>query len=84
MKSLSQYSITAYWAIAEERAYQSNYWSGLENIYQGVGKLGERLNKVYSELYNKYDVVFFFGADSPQSFEKKISQMIEEFCSSND
>jgi uncharacterized protein len=57
--------IQPYWAVAEEHAMGNDLWKSWPQIYQGSGELGERLDKVYSELLSDYDGVLLMGADSP-------------------
>ena len=68
-----------YWAIAEEQGLTSELWKGFSKISQGEGDLGMRLSKVYSELIDKYDAVFFMGADSPHLSCIYIVQSIRSF-----
>jgi len=58
-------SIEAFWAVAEEAALENPFWSKWPRRLQGGGGLGERLNRVYSELQREFDIVALYGADSP-------------------
>lgn len=71
--------VDTYWAVAEEQGLKSEYWSHSKKIYQGVGDLGMRLHKVYSELNEEYDAVFFMGADSPHLSSVYISEKVRYF-----
>jgi glycosyltransferase A (GT-A) superfamily protein (DUF2064 family) len=79
IKSYSKETIEGYWAIAEKNGFESNSWLGLNNIYQGPGNLGTKLDKVYSELIKDFDIVLFMGSDSPQLESINVNNLIEEF-----
>lgn len=72
-------SLELFWAVAEEQGAASAYWLDHKKVYQGEGDLGTRLNKVYGELINEYDAVFFMGADSPHLSSTYIAEMILQF-----
>ena len=73
-----------YIAVAEENELNHNYWNGDYNkIAQGIGGLGQRLNKVYKELISEYDAVFFFGADSPFINKDVLTSSIQNFITSD-
>ncbi len=81
LKSLQKklYDLDLFWAIAEEQGLTSEYWKDFAKVSQGEGNLGMRLNKVYSDLIEKYDAVFFMGADSPHLSSVYIGKMVNLF-----
>jgi len=70
-------TITPYWALAEEEAYNNEYWNDYDILWTGEGDLGNRLNSIYSTLLKKYDYVIMIGTDSPQLEPKVILNAIE-------
>lgn len=61
----SPYLIEPFWAVAEKNSLSNSCWKSWPQIYQGEGELGNRLDKVYSELLMSHDGVILMGADSP-------------------
>lgn len=78
MKRMNLDSIVA---VAEEDELKNIYYKNFKTIYQGRGNLGARLNRVYSFLKNKYDEVYFIGADSPHISFEKLEKEILTFSS---
>lgn len=74
---------TFYIAVAEESGLDHQIWHDYNKVSQGGGGLGEKLNKVYHELSNKFDAVFFFGADSPFISQNLITTSIDSFLHSD-
>ena len=66
LQNINTYTITRYWAVAEENALEARVWSQFDKIYQGTGGLGERLACVHEALRDSYEGIIFLGADSPQ------------------
>lgn len=58
--------ITAYWAVAELQALQSETWSDLHKLAQGEGSLGARMHYVYDRLLQLHPAALLIGADAPQ------------------
>lgn len=58
--------LTAYWAVAESAALDSNAWLDLPRIAQGPGSLGQRMAHVHRQLRSKHRGVILIGADAPQ------------------
>jgi glycosyltransferase A (GT-A) superfamily protein (DUF2064 family) len=57
---------TPVWAVAEPEGSGHPLWQDLECVTQEVGHLGQRLERVYCRLRERFDRVVFIGADSPQ------------------
>lgn len=55
-----------YWAVAEAQALGHKMWSGLPCLYQGEGNLGQRLARIFEQLWDQHEQVVFLGNDSPQ------------------
>jgi len=51
-------------AVEEKSAVNSEYWSGVETMWQGDGGAGDRYNHVYKQLLKDYDAVFIMGSNS--------------------
>lgn len=54
-----------YWAVAESEALELEFWRSFPRIYQGEGGLGQRLHRVFAELWSRHEQIIFLGADSP-------------------
>lgn len=54
-----------YWAVAEEDAVDHPIWVGFQRVAQGLGGLGERLDRVYRRLLERHPIVLLIGADAP-------------------
>lgn len=59
------FSFDFYWAVAEKDAMSHPFWQGEKSIEQYGDDLGERLYHVYKRMIQKYQKVYFIGADSP-------------------
>lgn len=57
-------TLVPHWAVAEDEAVSR--WNSLPVIRQGTGDLGERLDRVYQELRQRFSGAVLIGADSPQ------------------
>lgn len=55
-----------HWAVAERAALDDACWSDLPRCWQGKGSLGERLHRVYDDLFTHHGRVLLVGADAPQ------------------
>jgi glycosyltransferase A (GT-A) superfamily protein (DUF2064 family) len=58
--------LRAYWAVAEAAAIVEGDWPGLPNLAQEEGGLGERMARIYSQLYDRHRAGLLIGADAPQ------------------
>ncbi len=72
-------NIKSFWAIAESEGLDHSLWQDLPRIYQGDGKLGERLHKVFDQLIDDFDGVVIIGADSPQIGSDDLAVAFEVF-----
>ncbi len=70
-------SIDSFWALAESQAIGQDIWSGLPNLDQGTGSLGERLFHIFETLRPQYKNIIFIGADSPQINHSTIERSTE-------
>ncbi|MCB0341605.1 MAG: glycosyltransferase [Pseudobdellovibrionaceae bacterium] len=61
----SQPDVFPFWAVAEESGCDHPLWKEFPTIYQGMGGLGERQYKIFSDLINTHDGVVLIGADCP-------------------
>lgn len=61
----SSTGIEPIWALAESESLHHPLWEKLDRIYQGEGDLGQRLSCIHDQLFNRFDIVYFIGADSP-------------------
>jgi len=61
----SSNGIEPIWALAESESLHHPLWEKLDRIYQGEGDLGQRLSCIHDQLFNRFDIVYFIGADSP-------------------
>ena len=61
----SSVEIEPIWALAESESLDHPLWEKLDRIYQGEGDLGQRLSCIHDQLFNRFDIVYFIGADSP-------------------
>jgi glycosyltransferase A (GT-A) superfamily protein (DUF2064 family) len=77
-KSLLQ--IDPLWAVAESEALTHHLWQSLDRIYQGEGDLGQRLASIHNQLFERYDLIYFMGADSPHLEAPFLLRAIEDFC----
>ncbi len=59
-------SLTAYWAVAESSAMDTDDWADLPHIAQGEGGLGDRMANVYAAILNQHGSAILIGADAPQ------------------
>ena len=57
---------SVFFAVAESAGMDSPHWQGTDRIFQGVGGLGARMRKVYSNLMENHGYAILLGADSPQ------------------
>ena len=74
----NHFAIAPYWAVAEKQALGAIFWQKWPQIWQGEGGLGDRLARVYTELKKQYDVVGFYGADSPHiKSEELVSALMQ-------
>ena len=71
------------WAIAEMNGHLNPLWQSFDKIYQGEGDLGERLARVDDQLFQKFDIVYFIGADSPHLSVSFLSQTMNAFVGTN-
>jgi glycosyltransferase A (GT-A) superfamily protein (DUF2064 family) len=71
------------WALAEVNAHLNPLWQSFDKIYQGEGGLGERLASVHDQLFKKFDIVYFIGADSPHISASFLSQSMSAFVETN-
>ncbi len=58
--------VRPHWAVAEQEALAHPAWRAFPTLWQGDGKLGTRLDRVYSELLERRGSVLLIGADAPQ------------------
>ena len=73
--------IHPYWAIAEQEGLSNPIWMNLNKIYTGEGALGDKLERVYSNLRIGYDYVVMMGVDSPQIPNELIIRVIDDLAS---
>ncbi|MBT7609594.1 MAG: DUF2064 domain-containing protein [Bacteriovoracaceae bacterium] len=73
--------IDPYFAVAEREGMDSPRWNAFHRVYQGEGKLGDRLANVYEELIIKYDTVIFLGADCPHIKSDVLYSAVDHFLS---
>lgn len=69
--------VDVYWAVAEEAALKHKRWHNCQVLFQGEGKLGERLSRVYTSLKTRYHSVCFMGGDSPHLDLQGLHELIE-------
>lgn len=55
-----------HWAVAENAALDHALWRSRPRIAQGTGGLGERMQRVHSELVRRFGAAILVGADLPQ------------------
>lgn len=67
------------YAVSELEGLSSAYWCGAHSIWQGNGDLGDRLANVHEMLADKYQNIFFMGADTPHLNVKKMAEIINRF-----
>lgn len=60
------FSIEIYWALAEKEGASHELWDGFQTIWTGDGDLGTRLDRVTTQLFERFDQVIMLGTDSPQ------------------
>lgn len=65
-RSIGNNPLRAYWAVAEAAAIVEGDWPGLPNLAQEEGGLGERMARIYSQLYDRHRAGLLIGADAPQ------------------
>jgi hypothetical protein len=58
--------LTPYWVVAEADAIGHAAWRGFPTVWQGTGKLADRLEQVHDELRARHGRVLLIGADAPQ------------------
>jgi rSAM/selenodomain-associated transferase 1 len=68
---------TPVWAVAEAEAHAHPLWQDRECVPQGAGDLGQRLDRVYRGLRERFDRVVFIGADSPQLTARDIGDSLK-------
>ena len=68
--------LTAYWAVAESKAMNSEAWVDLARLPQGEGTLGERMAQVYRLLLRRHNIALLVGADTPQITESMLASAI--------
>lgn len=61
-----QPNLVPYWALAEAGPQASAAWPAFEQVWQGEGDLGARMQHVYAELLARHGRVLLIGADVPQ------------------
>lgn len=69
--------MTAYWAVAEDKALRMPAWSDLPRLAQGDGGLGERMAQVYRLLLERHECALLVGADAPQLTAELLSRAVE-------
>jgi len=73
-----QSSVQVFWAVAESEALSSDCWKKFPTLYQGEGELGDRLYRVYENLYHEFGAAVVLGADSPELQPDFILKAIQE------
>jgi uncharacterized protein len=65
-----------YWAVAEPEGLNHPLWHSYPTVSQGIGGLGARLHKVYSEALRQHPSVILVGADCPDMDETHLESAI--------
>jgi glycosyltransferase A (GT-A) superfamily protein (DUF2064 family) len=79
----SSMNLEVFWAVAEKDSEQNLLWKNFERIYQGEGDLGQRLSCIHDQLFLKFDIIYFLGADSPHLSIDLLKNAINDFSSNS-
>lgn len=74
----AEFPVTGFWAVAEERGMESDFWRSFPTLFQGQGDLGDRLHHIYQALHSRFGSAIVLGADSPELSSQSIKTAVEE------
>ena len=72
-----------YIGAAEVEAVGHSVWEGEKLLIQSTGDLAKRQSDMYQKLKDKYEGVFFIGADSPHLDPTYLANQIQSFMNSD-